>query len=328
MRRGSHAWSFAVLVGALALGSGCVGDSLAEDGWPCSATRPCAEGWTCGQSLVCVKGHGPKVPPTSDTSAPPSPAPDTGTDGEPETVCLPDCPPGVCGDDGCGGSCGPCTLPIKTTLPSPDHEPRGLAVSEHGVFVGDVTDHLVRLLDPDSHDVVEEIPLPTSAGAPVDLVVHPKTGRLLALLGSSPAQLWSVWPDAEASVLAELPGATALDFYGATVLTVEGNQLVRRDPDTLAALEKTPLDDACSMLAVRAGIGYRACSVSGAPGSYVQHLQSYDVVSKNTTPALEPLAVALDASVLAGLAVDKDGLWLLGRGYGGHNAHIAFVELK
>jgi hypothetical protein len=30
-------------------------------------------------------------------------------------VCLPDCLGKVCGDDGCGGSCGSCVLPLICT---------------------------------------------------------------------------------------------------------------------------------------------------------------------------------------------------------------------
>jgi len=89
------------------------------DGTTCTDEGQCAEGWTCdpyyqGDGYTCNCGCGAYDPDCDDPDAYQSGCEAWQTCDQkgvciPDT-CTPDCHGAVCGDDGCGGSCGACPL--------------------------------------------------------------------------------------------------------------------------------------------------------------------------------------------------------------------------
>ena len=84
----------ALLALSLVVGCGSYGSNEGGEG------QPCLPGGECKGDLECNLATG--LCESADD-------PDGGTDGEEDGACEPDCAGKVCGDDGCGGTCGSCT---------------------------------------------------------------------------------------------------------------------------------------------------------------------------------------------------------------------------
>ncbi len=321
--------SATVILAALAALSfvGCI-ESRASHGWPCGPERPCDEGWHCGADYTCHKGYSSTSTGYGTTSTSNSYDGGGNKDAGTDAACVPSCPPGSCGSDGCDGSCGPCPLPIASTMAAPGVEPRALAADgTKQLWVGDSASRVVNFVC--LHDCNLSFPATVALpdqGQLIDLAYEPSSELLVALL-AEPDGLWELWPATAPTLLADNLSATGVSFYGGDLLTVEAGQLVRRQPDTMQIVGQTPMTESCSLLTISGGAGLRWCAVAGQPSGYVHTLGRCDATHPRSAAELDPIAAELDASELHGLAADDSNLWLLGRGYGQHAGMIAAVQL-
>ena len=312
-----------LLVAVLMVLAGCDIESRAEEGWPCDATRPCATGWFCGLDNTCRLGEAAlAVAPNADAET-------TGADAAGgqggDTSCTPFCPPGTCGDDSCGGSCGPCPIAVEVAFEVPGVEPRGLAFSGDGIWVGDNTERVVRLFDPASGTQIGSKPLPE--GVLRDLAWDSNQGRLVAVM-ADPAGFWAIFPGSEPQLLAENTTAHSMAFDGTHFLTVEGGQLKRWNPNTFQVEMATTVSSGCEQLAATTGRVYRWCGTEGHSGNYTPIIEKLDSSLAQDIPLLETIILEADVSDIHGMDISGDSLWILGRGYGALAGKVAQVKVS
>ena len=312
------------LIGVAVVALGCQRDE-SENLWPCDHSRPCASGFVC-QGSVCVPGFGPSSPmaPVPDVvGSTPDIADPSGVDAPP--ACVPDCPPGACGSDGCGGTCGACPMAVSTGFYVDAVTPRALAFGGPGLWIGDETARVVTVVKPSSGAELATAALPAE-GRLVDMAWDDTNSRLIALL-DEPSALWGLTIDAEPELLAVTGSATALGIYNDELLTVENGELVRRETGDWEITRKTTLDTTCSLMTVTGGVALMWCGSEGQPGNYVHTLGAFDAIDPVETKALADWAAAVDATEVHGLCVGGGDLWVLGRGYGGDADRVVRMDL-
>lgn len=95
----------------LLVGAGACSGNIVGSPWPDEGSRDPADAGETSSPDATPSGSDAAADASGSVDAIPDAA---GVDAGPEdqgpadATCEPECPPGACGDDGCGGSCGPC----------------------------------------------------------------------------------------------------------------------------------------------------------------------------------------------------------------------------
>ena len=261
-----------------------------------------------------------------------------------EAACVRQCEGKGCGTDGCGGSCGQCDhdrscfegsciqgtpsdqvfteATIVGTIPSPTSSPRGLAYGDGALWVADNTKNIYKV-DADDGSLIDSFLGP--ANAPIDIAYG--SGQLyLAYTGDrafrgNPNE--SSWVEATVS----LSGLKGITHDGVRVITWEGSSLKGRNSLDLMLETTKAISDGKSMLAITRGnyvVFDSITTMAPFTATVVTLIASYNA----TAPLRTELSVALDASLVMGLAAFEDTLWIVTDGVGGQADTIVRLGLE
>ena len=287
-------------------------DSLAEDGWPCGATRPCASGWSC-VAKVCLEGS------FSETDA----AVTADAQGSPDVALGSDT--AETGVDSAGRTAPTMLVAGPATTLGGAAEYIGLAHDGTNLYVGlrGTTDLTLQTVG--SGGVLTPF---ACAGPTADTIELGATASEVLALGPGTVRRCD---GSSAQVSAS---TSALAWDGAHVLTLDGTLLKRRHPSTLAidtgAASRTLEgdDEGCALLASDDDWIYRWCGAATNGGQFDHTIKVFDGKTANIAKLMASLTATFDATKATGLAARDGKLWVLGPRVGGSEHVIYEADLR
>ena len=206
-------------------------------------------------------------------------------------------------------------------------QPCGLVADRGSMWMGDCG--AGRIFKQSADGMLErEHLLPADADI-VDLARTPEAIYVLTASGRN-KRIWRLDLDSSEFVETGLTSTqiVGIAFDGEYLCTWQGSSVYRRDPDTLELEVRAVADDIDGFLDYANGLFFTTSGVS-MNGIYFQvGIQTFEAVAGSRVRPRDGFNIPVDASVVGGLAVEGEYLWILGQGVGEDGQHIVKVRLR